>query len=244
MQTDVALADSRAVASLVVSRLGLTENVTSFLGSYTVAPLTDRILQITVKAPTSATAVRRAESVAFQFLAFRGSQLQTQQEQVAADLRAQDRRGPAARRRAAGADHQSAGVRRGHHRTASQAQLRRSKTLTGLEKAATDYNDSAPLATSAIIAGSRVLDSASPIPHSRFKGPVLYAVAGMIGGLLVGLVIVVIMALVSDRLRRRDDVARALGAPVGLSVGPLRRGRRGCAARAWPRLRARTSSGW
>lgn len=71
MQTDVALAGSRAVADLAVHRLGLTENATSFLGSYTVVPLTDQILQITVKAPTAGDAVRRAESVAFQFLAFR-----------------------------------------------------------------------------------------------------------------------------------------------------------------------------
>ena len=233
MQTDVALADSRAVASLVVRRLGLTEGVTSFLGSYTVASLTDRILQITVKAPSSAAAVRRAESVAFQFLAFRGSQLRTQQEKVAADLRAKiaaDRQHVAelqariANLQASGADTTELAARH------AQSQ----QTLTGLEKAAADYNDSAPLATSAIIAGSKVLDPASPIPHSRFKGPVLYAVAGLVGGLLVGLVIVVIMALVSDRLRRRDDVARALGAPVGLSVGPLRPGgrlrRRGLAA--------------
>ena len=225
MQTDVALAGSRAVADLAVHRLGLTENATSFLGSYTVVPLTDQILQITVKAPTAGDAVRRAESVAFQFLAFRAGQLQTQQEQVAADLRAKiagDRQ-HIAQLQARITNLQAAGG----DVTALKAKLNQaSNTLTGLEKAATDYNDSAPLATSAIIAGSKVLDSASPIAHSRFKGPVLYAVAGMIGGLLVGLAIVVIMALVSDRLRRRDDVARALGAPVGLSVGPLRAGGR------------------
>jgi hypothetical protein len=33
------------------------------------------------------------------------------------------------------------------------------------------------------------------------------------------------MALVSDRLRRRDDIARVLGAPVGLSAGDIRLGR-------------------
>jgi capsular polysaccharide biosynthesis protein len=237
MQTDVALADSRAVAGLVVQRLGLTENATSFLSSYTVVPLTDRILQITVKAPTSDDAVRRAESVAFQFLAFRAGQLQTQQKQVAADLRAKiagDRQ-HIAQMQARITELQAAGG----DITALKAKFdQASSTLTGLEKAATDYNDSAPLATSAIIAGSKVLDSASPIAHSRFKRPVLYAVAGMIGGLLVGLVIVVIMALVSDRLRRRDDVARALGAPVGLSVGPLRAGgrlrRKGLAAAQSP----------
>lgn len=38
--------------------------------------------------------------------------------------------------------------------------------------------------------------------------------------------IVVVMALVSDRLRRRNDVAEALGAPVSLSLSTLRRRRR------------------
>jgi capsular polysaccharide biosynthesis protein len=225
MQTDVALTDSRAVAGLVVKRLGLDETASTFLNSYTVTSLTDRILQITVKAPSSDDAVRRAESVAFQFLAFRAAQLRTQQEQVAADLRtkiAADREHIAAlqsritKLQATGGDVTELTARR------AQAQ----RTLDGLEKAATDFNDSAPLATSAIIAGSKVLDPATAAPHSRFKGPVLFSVAGLIGGLLAGLVIVVIMALVSDRLRRRDDVARALGAPVGLSVGPLRPGGR------------------
>ena len=34
--------------------------------------------------------------------------------------------------------------------------------------------------------------------------------------------IVIVRAIVSDRLRRRDDVAHALGAPVKLSVGAVR----------------------
>ena len=41
-------------------------------------------------------------------------------------------------------------------------------------------------------------------------------------GLALGLGIVVVRALVSDRLRRRDDIAYALDAPVKLSVGTLR----------------------
>jgi hypothetical protein len=52
--------------------------------------------------------------------------------------------------------------------------------------------------------------------------------------LALGVGFVVIRALVSDRLRRRDDVAHALGAPVRLSVGAVRvgglLGRRGLAA--------------
>jgi hypothetical protein len=44
-------------------------------------------------------------------------------------------------------------------------------------------------------------------------------------GLILGVSILIVRVLVSDRLRRRDDVARALGAPVKLSV-PARRMRR------------------
>ena len=48
-------------------------------------------------------------------------------------------------------------------------------------------------------------------------------------GLVIGMVIVIVRALVSDRLRRRDDIAEAIGAPVKLSIGPDRRA--GC--RGW-----------
>ena len=67
-----------------------------------------------------------------------------------------------------------------------------------------------------------MLDTAAPIPHSRLKLAIVYAVTGLIAGLALGMGIVVVRALVSDRLRRRDDIAQALGAPVKLSVGAVR----------------------
>ena len=70
-----------------------------------------------------------------------------------------------------------------------------------------------------------MLNSATPLPRSHTKGVALYVGGGLLGGLVAGMAIVVISALVSDRLRRRDDVAAALGAPVRLSVGSLRRRR-------------------
>ena len=72
---------------------------------------------------------------------------------------------------------------------------------------------------------SKMLGAATAIPRSHVKGAALYVAGGLFGGLAVGMVIVIITALVSDRLRRRDDVAEALGAPVRLSVGALRRRR-------------------
>jgi hypothetical protein len=44
---------------------------------------------------------------------------------------------------------------------------------------------------------------------------------GLFAGLVLGLAFVIIRALVSDRLWRRDDIADALGAPVSLSTGPI-----------------------
>ena len=74
-----------------------------------------------------------------------------------------------------------------------------------------------------MIGGSAVLDPASPIPpHSHLKHLLLYAGGGLIIGLILGMGIIVLRALLSDRLRRRDDVAQALGAPVKLSVPAMR----------------------
>jgi hypothetical protein len=85
------------------------------------------------------------------------------------------------------------------------------------------------------VQGSHVLDAAVQVPQSRLKLRLIYAATGLIIGLALGVGFVVVRALVSDRLRRRDDVASALGAPVKLSVGKVRLsrwrpGRRGLAA--------------
>jgi hypothetical protein len=77
-----------------------------------------------------------------------------------------------------------------------------------------------------MIQGSEVLDTATAAKKSSLvKGAGLYAIGGLIGGLVIGMAIVVIGAITSDRLRRRDDIAYAFGAPVRLSVGTLRQNR-------------------
>src|SRR5215472_2790722 len=61
-----AIADSRTVAQLALSQLGLKENVNSFLASYTVIATTDRVIVITVNASSSSEAVNRANALATQ----------------------------------------------------------------------------------------------------------------------------------------------------------------------------------
>jgi hypothetical protein len=76
-----------------------------------------------------------------------------------------------------------------------------------------------------MVQDSKVLGPATLAKHSRVKGVALDVAGGLIGGLALGMGIVVVGALVSDRLRRRDEVAEAFGVPVGLSVGVLRKRR-------------------
>jgi hypothetical protein len=86
------------------------------------------------------------------------------------------------------------------------------------------------------VAASHVLDPPSVVPQSAKKRIVLNTMAGLIGGLALGMGLVLFQALTSGRLRRREEVAVALAAPVRFSAGPVRgRGSR------WRRLTRRSS---
>ena len=70
--------------------------------------------------------------------------------------------------------------------------------------------------------GSRVLTPGTLVPVSKKKLFGLSGISGLIVGLIVGMGYVALQAIVSDRLRRRDEVASLLGAPVELSLRPVR----------------------
>ena len=81
--------------------------------------------------------------------------------------------------------------------------------------------DHYPVLTASMVQGTMILDRAAPIPPSRKHLAAIYGAAGLIASLAAGLGVVIVGAVTSNRLRRRDDVARTLGAPVGLSVGKI-----------------------
>jgi len=94
-------------------------------------------------------------------------------------------------------------------------------TMPGLAAAVATYQATAQVDTISEVDGSKVLNVAAPLKRS-IKKKVYYVGGGLLGGLAVGMGFVIVETLVSDRPRRRDDVARALGAPVRLSVGKIR----------------------
>jgi len=220
----------------VLLKLGLTENVFKFIGSYTVVAATDRVLVFTVSAPSTGQAVSRAAALAAEFLRFRASELLMQQRQAIGSLDASVK---AAGQRTARIAAEIARVSGQTSSLAQRAELARLQASwrqavaaqAGLQTAKASYQANAQVTTAAMIAGSRVLDGAAPVPRSKVRSPAAYAVAGAMVGLLAGIAIVMIQELTSSRLRRRDDIAVALGAPVELSaVRPSRLWRRGLAA--------------
>lgn len=222
------IAESRAVAELAMKKLGLQGSVSHFQGEYTVTAPTDRLLVITVSAPTSSEAVARASALATEFLQFRASMAEAAQKLVPGTFQQQlDQAQQKVNSLAAQVQQVSAEP----SSPTQQANLQDLQTqyqnataaLNTVQQANIQNVNSSTITTQQVVQGSGVLDPASPLtPHSRLKHLITYAFIGLLGGLLVGMGWVIISALISDRLRQRDDVARALGAPVKLSVGTVR----------------------
>jgi capsular polysaccharide biosynthesis protein len=238
---DQTVAQSRSVAGLAVDNLRLRQSVNSILGAYTATVVTDRVLNITASAPSDKEAVRLANGLAQAFLTFRARLLRTQQQLQAAGY---DQQVTQVKQLMKSLNSQISQLSAQPKSPKQQAELNALKarrdstkgTLAALEPAVAVDKAATQTSTASMISQSKVLDAASPLaPHSRVKHLILFAGAGFALGLILGVAIVILRALVSDRLRRRDDVARALGAPVELSVGTVRLsrwlpGRRGLAA--------------
>ena len=227
---DQALAQSRTVAGLTLHKLGLQESVGSFVGSYNATPLTDRVLQIMASAPSSNEAVRRANALDTEFLTFRADQLQAEQQLEFTTFDQEitrDKQGVASiSKQISQLSAQPASPSQRARLSALRDQgTRASNDLALLEQAVGTTKAATKVTTATMIGGSNVLDAASPVPPpSRLKHLLLYAGGGFLIGLILSMGIIIIRALLSDRLRRRDDVSQALGAPVR-SVSAMGAGR-------------------
>jgi capsular polysaccharide biosynthesis protein len=235
INTEVNLVTSRTVAGLAEHQLGLTENVTKFLASYTATDPTDRIIVITASAPTPSEATSRADAVASVFLQFQANQLKTQQQAVVKQITQQENvlYGTINAEASEIARAKAPGASASEKASLNKLQGQRSQNegiLTGLVQALQDDVLNNEVGNAQVEGGSTSLYRAALLPPSKVKSSAAYAIGGLAAGLVIGIVIVIIGALVSDKLRRRDDIARALSAPVELSVGRVRARRRDLAA--------------
>lgn len=221
--TDQSLAQSQAPAERVVQELKLPQSVASFRAACTVTVNTDTVLTLNCGAPSSADAVQRTQALAKAFLAYRAQYAQTQEQDLFAQL---DQQYNAAKQRLATIDAQLNRLPAQGTTPAQKAEISSLKDRQGGQQEIEQYVitsiASAKTDTNGMVKGSIVLNPATALPRSHTKGVALYVAGGLFGGLALGMGGIVVAALLSTRLRRRDDVAAAMGAPVRLSVGPLR----------------------
>ncbi len=236
---DQAYAESLPVATEAVKLLKLHEPPSALMSHYTVTIITDSVLQITAKASSTAKAVAEANALATAFLRFQANLLDSQEKLIAASYnqeiaQAQQTvnalRKQIATQSALPATPANTAELHGLESQHSQA----TTALNTLNQTVAADEASNQANNAQVIGESKPLNRAVPVASSAKKAIALYVGAGLVGGLALGVGIVIIAALVTDRLRRRDDIARVLGIPVRLSVGriPVSRwlpGRRGLA---------------
>lgn len=220
---DVAVAQSRAVAALAVQKLGLTESSESFIKKYAVTAPTSEVLVITATAHSAEGAVNEANAIAAEFLKFRASLQRTEENIALSSLIPQVTQAKqqiqSLTRQISNLSQQTASASQQAKLSSLQSQL--GVADGGLANANAGIRTAEQQATLQI-KDSKVLDAAAVVPASR-KKPILVAAAiGLFAGLVLGIALVTVRAVVTDRLRQRDDVAYALGAPVALSVGAIR----------------------
>jgi hypothetical protein len=237
IQNEQIVAQSMPVAALALKRLRLAEDVGTFMKSYSVAVLTDQALVITADAPSSGAAVRQASALANAFLEFRNNEILSLQQKYFAYLDAALNQQKAVvaslKTQIAQATATSRALAKLHDKLAQA-----SSTLAAEQTSFNGEKASSKEITGQQVYQSKVVNPAAPVlqsRHARLKRLILEAAIGLLAGLVIGLGIVIVRALTSDRLRRREDVAYALGAPVRLSVGAVaprrwRPGRRGLSA--------------
>ena len=228
---DQAIAESRAVAGDALRALGMRESPAAFAANYTVTILTSRVLVFTVKATSSPAAVRQANALMASFLNFQKQDLVTtfanvstllQQQITQAQQHISSLNGQINHLSAQPATPAQAAKLRSLQAESNRA----ASAFTTLQESIAGNKANDQIYAETLVGGSRALDPAVATQPSLKRLLVIYVGTGLIAGLALGMFIVIVRALVSDKLRRRDDVARAIGAPVKLSVGQVRLSRR------------------
>jgi capsular polysaccharide biosynthesis protein len=223
MATDVSFLQTRAVASDVVESLDLPMTPEDFGKSFVATPVTSNVLYVVLSAPDDAAAVERLSALTEAFLGFRTAQLQGQTKALTDGYQEQidalSERVEALTKQYNSLD--DAPVESAAAATANEVLVQRAQAQSEIEALQRKIED-ANLTTQALVVASHVLDEPSVVPRSPLRRTVLVVASAVIGGVALGVGFVVVTALASSTLRRREDVARALDAPVRASVGRVR----------------------
>ena len=221
MADEVSLLETRSVAQGALHALHLGTNPQAFVSTYVGTAVSNVILSVKLSAPTAADAVAYDNAVVRSFLAVRAQELDLQTKLVVAGLQNQED--------ALNADMKALTDQIDSLLVAGTGTQSASQVTSLVNQRTTDSSQVDQLqsqeqqdllAEQSVVRGTQVLDAAVAVKVSPAKVAVTDALTGLVGGLFLGLAIVVVGAVITDRPRRRAQVAAALGVPVELSVGP------------------------
>lgn len=223
MANDLALLQTKVVGQQAVDHLHEPNlSATKLLGKAPGVANSDNVMTIHASGPTKSEAVARVNAVARAFLAFRAAQ---GSQQAAASTSALQKRITALNTQI----NTLSGQINGLDPATQGAQLTslvvdRSadvSEVTNLEQTV----QQAEINASTVASGSRILTPGTANPSSTVKLLALDGLSGLVGGLALGVGLVALGALLSDRVRRRDEVSALIGASVELSLCRPRRRR-------------------
>jgi hypothetical protein len=220
MSTDASLLTTRTVATKTIANLGLAMTPDEFHKGVKVEPVSSELMSVTLRAPSDAEAIRRLTTLTTTYLAYRGEQLTLQSTVLVNGMqqRIEELQGKTtdlSRRIEQQVDANSSTVS-----TLSDLVEQRSYVQGQIDDLRQSVED-ARLRNTSLIASSRVIDPAATDSGGLKRRIVLILASGLIGGAALGCGTVLFFAIISDRLRRRSDVAAALEVPVRVSVGKI-----------------------
>ena len=218
MATDVSLLRTRTVANKAIADLGLAMTPDAFLKSVNSLPVSSDLLSLSVTAPSDAEAVRRLTALTSIYLSFRAEQLSIQSNLLVSGMQQHITQLQAELEAISGRIDQLSASRNPDAGKLSDAIERRTYIQGTIETLQQSIED-AKLRNSSVLASSRVIDPPAADTGGTKRRIVMILASGFIGGAALGCGAVLFFAIISDRLRRRSDVAAALEVPVPVSVG-------------------------
>jgi capsular polysaccharide biosynthesis protein len=220
MATDVSLLETRTLAEKAVASLGLTMTPDAFLKTMKVVPVSSELLSITLTGPSDAEAVRRLEMLTSLYLDFRGEQLSLQSKVYVQGIQLRITKLQSEVGALSQKIEQLSRAGSGSASKVNDAISQRAFVQGRIDTLQQEVED-VTLRTTSIVSASRVIDPAAVESHAAKRRIVLALASGLIGGAALGCGMVLFLAITSDRLRRRSDVAAALEIPVPVSVGRI-----------------------
>ncbi|NYD55951.1 capsular polysaccharide biosynthesis protein [Nocardioides marinisabuli] len=219
MNTDVSLLRTRTVAERVVGELGLDLEPDELQDAVTATVETTTVLLLEVDGPDPAEAQRRTEAVARAFLDFRNETMAVQTEARTDRYRIRvEALQNEARTLSSQYEVLSDSGRRGRAE-AAEVLTRRAQVDAQISELEQEI-ERTRIVEGAVAGASHVLDPTTTLDgRSLARGLALDTTAGLVVGGSVGVGWVLLGALLSQRVRRRDEIALALGTTVRCSVG-------------------------